>query len=62
MPGLLHLRSRYPGDMGEPELLDPRGVAVPDPTAYLRGYLGRDDVQAAREEAISHFDQLPLSS
>ncbi|WP_311316993.1 MOSC domain-containing protein [Streptomyces sp. CEV 2-1] len=61
MPGLLHLRSRYPGDMGEPELLDPRGVAVPDPTAYLRGYLGRDDVQAAREEAISHFDQLPLS-
>ncbi|WP_030978532.1 MOSC domain-containing protein [Streptomyces sp. NRRL S-1824] len=61
MPGLLHLRSRYPDDVGEPELLDPRGMAVPDPTAYLRRYLGRDDVHVAREEAISHFDQLPLS-
>ncbi|MEV4502525.1 MOSC domain-containing protein [Streptomyces klenkii] len=62
MPGLLDLRSRYPdGPAGRPELLDPYGTAVPDPTAYLRRHLGRDDVGLAREEAVSHFDQLPLS-
>ncbi|MEV0696873.1 MOSC N-terminal beta barrel domain-containing protein [Saccharopolyspora sp. NPDC050389] len=61
MPGLLELRSRYLDDADEPELLDPRGVAVADPTAYVRDYLGRDDVEVAREGAISHFDQLPLS-
>ncbi|GAA1979636.1 MOSC domain-containing protein [Kitasatospora viridis] len=63
MPGLLRLRSRYPGGLvtEPPELLDPAGVPVPDPTAYLRGYLGRDDVELAAEGAVSHFDQLPLS-
>ncbi|TDC41436.1 MOSC N-terminal beta barrel domain-containing protein [Micromonospora sp. KC213] len=63
MPGLLQLRSRYPeGAAAEaPELLDPDGEPVPDPTSYVRHYLGRDDVEVAREAAISHFDQLPLS-
>lgn len=61
MPGLLQLRSRYVDGVGEPELLDPQGVAVADPTAYIRRYLGREDVEVAREDAISHFDQLPLS-
>ncbi|MFF7726603.1 MOSC domain-containing protein [Streptomyces sp. NPDC008001] len=62
MPGLLHLRSRYPdGPAGRPGLLDPHGTAVPDPDAYLRRYLGRDDVELAREGTVSHFDQLPLS-
>ncbi|MFI6512607.1 MOSC domain-containing protein [Streptosporangium sp. NPDC050855] len=63
MPGLLHLRSRYPGKSvtEPPELLDPDGVPVPDPTAYVRRYLGRNDVEVAREGTISHFDQLPLS-
>lgn len=61
MPGLLHLRSRYLEDTGEPELLDPSSAAVPDPNAYLRHYLGRDDVGIAREGAISHFDQMPIS-
>ncbi|WP_418961073.1 MOSC domain-containing protein [Streptomyces tritici] len=61
MPGLLHLRSRCVDGSDRPELLDPHGVAVPDPTAYLRGYLGRDDVDVAREDAVPHFDQLPLS-
>jgi uncharacterized protein YcbX len=53
--------SRYANGIVEPELLDPLGVAVPDPTAYLRDYLGRNDVVVAREGATSHFDQLPLS-
>lgn len=61
MPGLLQLRSRYLEDIGEPELHDPNGAAIPDPNAYLRRYLGREDVAIAREEAISHFDQLPIS-
>ncbi|MQS15662.1 MOSC domain-containing protein [Streptomyces kaniharaensis] len=63
MPGLLRLRSRYAGgDVTEvPELLDPDGVPVADPTGYLRRYLDRDDVEVAREGAVSHFDQLPLS-
>lgn len=61
MPGLLQLRSRYADGTQEPELLDPHGAIVADPTAYLRRYLGRDDVALAREQEISHFDQLPLS-
>ena len=63
MPGLLRLRSRYPGGdvTAMPELLDPDGERVPDPTSYVRRYLDRDDVEVAREDAISHFDQLPLS-
>ncbi|MFI0863669.1 hypothetical protein ACH4RA_26060 [Streptomyces smyrnaeus] len=58
--GLLQLRSRQV-DAGEPELLDPKGTVVPDRNAYLRRYLGREDVEVAREGAISHFDQLPIS-
>jgi uncharacterized protein YcbX len=61
MDGLLHLGSRYPHGCAQPELIDPHGRPVADPTAYLRTYLGRDDVELAREGDISHFDQLPLS-
>ncbi|TDB75100.1 MOSC domain-containing protein [Micromonospora sp. KC723] len=63
MSGLLQIRSRYAGGAATevPELLDPDGEPVPDPTSYVRHYLGRDDVEVAREGAISHFDQLPLS-
>ncbi|MFJ7589237.1 MOSC domain-containing protein [Streptomyces sp. NPDC097617] len=64
MDGLLHLSSRYPRHTpgpGLPELLDPHGNVVADPTAYLRAFLGRDDVELAREGEVSHFDQLPLS-
>ncbi|MBZ4321327.1 MOSC domain-containing protein [Streptomyces huiliensis] len=61
MPGLLRLRSRYPDGSDVPQLLAPDGVPVPDATAYLRAYLGRDDVELARERAVSHFDQLPVS-
>ncbi|GGR08223.1 MOSC N-terminal beta barrel domain-containing protein [Streptomyces netropsis] len=63
MPGLLHLRSRYRGKTVTelPELLDPDGAPVPDPTAYVRRYLDRNDVEVAREGTGSHFDQLPLS-
>ncbi|GAA5610162.1 MOSC domain-containing protein [Streptomyces platensis] len=61
MPGLLELRSRYPDGTERPELLDLHGAVVADPTAFLRRYLGRDDVELAREREISHFDQLPLS-
>ncbi|WP_406083744.1 MOSC domain-containing protein [Streptomyces virginiae] len=64
MDGLLQLSSRYPRGTAEqvpPELLDPHGIVVADPTAYLRGHLGREDVELAREGETSHFDQLPLS-
>ncbi|MEW2128965.1 MOSC domain-containing protein [Streptomyces sp. NPDC005435] len=63
MPGLLRLRSRYPGGVTTrtPELLDPDGTPVADPTGYVRHHLRRDDVEVAREDAVSHFDQLPLS-
>ncbi|MEU4359726.1 MOSC domain-containing protein [Streptomyces virginiae] len=76
MDGLLHLRSRYARGAGEPgppalpglpelsgppELVDPRGRVVADPTAFLRTYLRRDDVELAREGQVSHFDQLPVS-
>ncbi|MEU0374133.1 MOSC N-terminal beta barrel domain-containing protein [Streptomyces sp. NPDC006283] len=63
MPGLLQLQSRYPGGTATevPELLAPDGEPVPDPNSYVRHYLDRNDVEVAREGAISHFDQLPLS-
>jgi uncharacterized protein YcbX len=63
MPGLLRLQSRYPeGAVTEgPELLTPDGMPVPDPTVYVRRYLDRNDVEVAREDTVSHFDQLPLS-
>lgn len=62
MDGLLHLSSRYTDDAAdEPELLDPDGRPVADATQFIRGYLGRDDVEVAREGDVSHFDQLPLS-
>jgi uncharacterized protein len=61
MPGLLELASRWPDGMGEPRLLDPAGKPVDDTDRFLREYLGRDDVSVAREGAVSHFDQLPLS-
>jgi uncharacterized protein len=61
MNGLLELRSRYLDSTTTPELIDPHGEAVPDPIAYLRDYLGRDDVELVREGETSHFDQLPLS-
>ncbi|MGW0614705.1 MOSC domain-containing protein [Streptomyces sp. NPDC002788] len=63
MPGLLQLRSRYPGGAVTkvPELLDPDGVPVLNPTTYVRRYLGRNDVEVAREGTVSHVDQLPLS-
>ncbi|MEU0386956.1 MOSC N-terminal beta barrel domain-containing protein [Streptomyces chartreusis] len=64
MPGLLRLRSRYPGGVVPkgPELLAPDGVPVPDSTLYVRRYLGRNDVEVARQDTVSHFGQLPLSS
>ncbi|MGW2276029.1 MOSC N-terminal beta barrel domain-containing protein [Streptomyces yangpuensis] len=62
MDGLLHLSSRCAAGAGEPPVLfDTDGRAVADPTAHLRAYLGRDDVEPAREGAVSHFDQLPVS-
>lgn len=61
MDGLLRLRSRYPGGLGDPELLDPDGKAVPDATAFLRGYLARDDIEVAAEGEVPHFDELALS-
>ncbi|MFE7100136.1 MOSC domain-containing protein [Streptomyces erythrochromogenes] len=62
MDGLLHLSSRFPGGTAQPpELLDTDGHVVGDPTAFLRAYLGRDDVELAREGEVSHFDQLPVS-
>ncbi|MFD5623867.1 MOSC domain-containing protein [Streptomyces yangpuensis] len=62
MDGLLHLSSRFADGTGEPpELLDTDGRVVADPTAHLRVHLGRDDVELAREGAVSHFDQLPVS-
>ncbi|MFJ8469383.1 MOSC domain-containing protein [Streptomyces swartbergensis] len=36
-------------------------MPVLDPTTYVRRYLGRNDVEVAREGTVSHFDQLPLS-
>ncbi|GAA1269876.1 MOSC domain-containing protein [Kitasatospora nipponensis] len=61
MDGLLRLGSRLGRRLDGPDLLDPLGRPVPDPTAFLRAYLQREDVELAREDAISHFDQLPVS-
>ncbi|MFG3253867.1 MOSC domain-containing protein [Streptomyces sp. NPDC048172] len=63
MDGLLRLAARYedPGAEAAPVLLAPDGTEVPDPTPYLRAHLAREDVELAREGAISHFDQLPVS-
>lgn len=61
MDGLLRLGSRLGHRLDGPELLDPLGRTVTDPTAFLRAYLQRDDVELAREDAVSHFDQLPVS-
>jgi uncharacterized protein YcbX len=57
MDGLLRLRARYVA--GVPQLLDPDGRPVPG--GYLREYLGRDDVELAEENTVSHFDELPVS-
>ncbi len=59
--GLLRLGSRLGHRIDRPELLDPLGSPVADPTAFLRAYLQRDDVELAREDAVPHFDQLPVS-
>ncbi|MGW6915987.1 MOSC domain-containing protein [Kitasatospora sp. NPDC054939] len=61
MDGLLRLSSRLGRRLDGPELFDPLGRAVADPTAFLRAYLQRPDVELAREDAVSHFDQLPVS-
>ncbi|MGW4893782.1 MOSC domain-containing protein [Kitasatospora sp. NPDC004240] len=61
MDGLLRLSSRLGRHLDSPELLDPLGRTVADPTAFLRAYLQREDVELAREDAVSHFDQLPVS-
>ncbi|MDH6124381.1 MOSC N-terminal beta barrel domain-containing protein [Kitasatospora sp. GP82] len=61
MDGLLRLSSRLGNRLDAPELLDPLGTPVADPDAFLRAYLQREDVQLAREDAVSHFDQLPVS-
>jgi uncharacterized protein len=61
MDGLLRLGSRVGNRLTAPELLDPLGAPVADPDAFLRAYLQRDDVELAREDTVSHFDQLPVS-
>ncbi|PBC79207.1 hypothetical protein BX265_4002 [Streptomyces sp. TLI_235] len=61
MDGLLRLTSRLGHRLDGPELLDPLGSPVEDPDAFLRAYLEREDVVLAREDAVSHFDQLPVS-
>ncbi|MFC5663521.1 MOSC domain-containing protein [Kitasatospora misakiensis] len=61
MDGLLRLSSRLGHRLDGPELFDPLGRPVADPTAFLRAYLQREDVELAREDAVSHFDQLPVS-
>ncbi|MEV4611626.1 MOSC N-terminal beta barrel domain-containing protein [Kitasatospora sp. NPDC049258] len=61
MDGLLRLSSRLGSRIDGPELFDPLGGPVGDPNAFLRAYLERDDVELAREDAVSHFDQLPVS-
>ncbi|KQV18585.1 MOSC domain-containing protein [Kitasatospora sp. Root107] len=61
MDGLLRLGSRLGNRLTAPELLDPLGRPVPDPNAFLCAYLQRDGVELAREDTVSHFDQLPVS-
>lgn len=60
MDGLLRLRSRYVAGTTIPQLLGPDGDVVANPATYLRQHLGRDHVEVAREDQISHFDALPL--
>ncbi|MFE9426709.1 MOSC domain-containing protein [Kitasatospora sp. NPDC006697] len=61
MDGLLRLGSRLGHRLDRPELLDPLGRPVTDPTAFLRAYLQRADVELAREDGVSHFDQQAVS-
>ncbi|MEU6236831.1 MOSC N-terminal beta barrel domain-containing protein [Kitasatospora sp. NPDC047058] len=61
MDGLLRLSARLGHRLDGPELFDPLGRPVADPTAFLCAYLQRPDVALAREDAVSHFDQLPVS-
>jgi uncharacterized protein YcbX len=59
MAGLLRLSARDTG--GVPEVCGPDGEPAADADAFLRAYLGRDDVSLAVEGAVSHFDELPVS-
>ncbi|MFJ9693377.1 MOSC domain-containing protein [Kitasatospora sp. NPDC101183] len=61
MDGLLRLSARLGRRIDGPELFDPLGRPVSDPTAFLRAYLQRPDVELAREDGVSHFDDLPVS-
>ncbi|MFJ9775381.1 MOSC domain-containing protein [Kitasatospora sp. NPDC101157] len=61
MDGLLRLSARLGHRIDGPELFDPLGRPVDQPTAFLRAYLQREDVELAREDAVSHFDRLPVS-
>ena len=61
MDGLLRLGSRLGHRLDGPELLDPLGRPVPDPSTFLRAFLQREDVELAREDAVSHFDSMPVS-
>ncbi|MFB7944919.1 MOSC domain-containing protein [Kitasatospora phosalacinea] len=61
MDGLLRLSARLGTRIDGPELFDPLGMPVPDPDAFLRAYLEQEDVALAREDAVSHFDELPVS-
>ncbi|MEV4556650.1 MOSC N-terminal beta barrel domain-containing protein [Kitasatospora sp. NPDC049285] len=61
MDGLLRLSARLGARIDAPELFDPLGSPVADPTSFLRAYLEQEDVELAREDAVSHFDQLPVS-
>ena len=61
MDGLLRLSARLGHRIDGPELFDPLGRPIDRPTAFLRAYLQRADVELAREDAVSHFDRLPVS-
>ncbi|GAA2103405.1 MOSC domain-containing protein [Kitasatospora saccharophila] len=61
MDGLLRLGARLGPRIDGPELFDPLGMPVPDADAFLRAYLEQEDVALAREDAVSHFDELPVS-
>ncbi|MFE4976992.1 MOSC domain-containing protein [Kitasatospora sp. NPDC056651] len=61
MDGLLRLSARLGRRIDGPELFDPLGRPVERPNAFLRAYLQLDDVELAREDAVSHFDRLPVS-
>ncbi|GLW71205.1 molybdenum cofactor sulfurase [Kitasatospora phosalacinea] len=61
MDGLLRLSARLGSRIDGPDLFDPLGMPVPDPDSFLRAYLEQEDVALAREDAVSHFDELPVS-